>query len=60
MGSWTDQFGLSERSGWRRLELYYDRPEAEWFDAEGRPVLKNEPCDLAAETAAAALTSGVA
>ena len=24
------------------IELYYDRPRREWFDASGRPVLKNE------------------
>jgi catechol 2,3-dioxygenase len=27
------------------IELYYDRPRAEWFDAEGRPVLKAERFD---------------
>ncbi len=27
------------------VELYYDRPRADWFDADGRPVLKNEPVD---------------
>ena len=27
------------------LELYYDRPRAEWYDQSGRPVLKNEPID---------------
>jgi catechol 2,3-dioxygenase len=25
------------------LELYYDRPRADWFDADGRPVIKAEP-----------------
>ena len=27
------------------LELYYDRPAAGWFDADGKPVLKAEPVD---------------
>jgi catechol 2,3-dioxygenase len=27
------------------IELYYDRPREEWFDADGRPVLKNERID---------------
>jgi catechol 2,3-dioxygenase len=27
------------------LELYYDRPRSAWFDADGRPVLKNERFD---------------
>ena len=27
------------------LELYYDRPRAEWYDPSGRPVLKNESID---------------
>jgi catechol 2,3-dioxygenase len=27
------------------LELYYDRPRSAWFDAGGRPVLKNERFD---------------
>ena len=27
------------------VELYYDRPRADWFDADGRPVLKNERFD---------------
>jgi catechol 2,3-dioxygenase len=27
------------------VELYYDRPRAEWFDAEGRPVLKADRFD---------------
>jgi hypothetical protein len=37
--------------------------EAEWFDVDGRPVLKNEPFDphdLAAEAGAVAIASGVA
>lgn len=27
------------------IELYYDRPRREWFDARGAPVLKAEPFD---------------
>jgi len=27
------------------VELYYDRPRADWFHADGRPVLKNERFD---------------
>jgi len=27
------------------IELYYDRPRSEWFDAEGRPVLKADRFD---------------
>jgi catechol 2,3-dioxygenase len=27
------------------IELYYDRPRAEWFDADGRPVLKADRFD---------------
>jgi catechol 2,3-dioxygenase len=27
------------------IELYYDRPRADWFDADGRPVLKVERFD---------------
>ncbi len=27
------------------VELYYDRPRADWFDSEGRPVLKVERFD---------------
>jgi catechol 2,3-dioxygenase len=27
------------------LELYYDRPRADWFDAAGRPVLKADRFD---------------
>jgi catechol 2,3-dioxygenase len=27
------------------VELYYDRPRSDWFDAEGRPVLKNDHFD---------------
>jgi catechol 2,3-dioxygenase len=27
------------------IELYYDRPRSEWFDAEGRPVIKAERFD---------------
>ena len=29
------------------LELYYDRPRVEWFDADGHPILKNERFDTA-------------
>jgi catechol 2,3-dioxygenase len=28
------------------VELYYDRPRARWFDAEGRPVLKADHFDF--------------
>jgi len=28
------------------LELYYDRPRKQWFDAAGRPVLKAEKFDV--------------
>jgi|SRR5215207_3269593 len=27
------------------IELYYDRPRADWFDADGRPILKAERFD---------------
>ncbi len=27
------------------IELYYDRPRADWFDDDGRPILKAEPFD---------------
>jgi catechol 2,3-dioxygenase len=27
------------------IELYYDRPRADWFDADGRPVLKADHFD---------------
>ena len=27
------------------VELYYDRPRADWFDADGQPVLKSERFD---------------
>jgi catechol 2,3-dioxygenase len=27
------------------IELYYDLPLVEWFDADGRPILKAEPFD---------------
>jgi catechol 2,3-dioxygenase len=27
------------------IELYYDRPRADWFDAAGRPVLRAERFD---------------
>ena len=29
------------------IELYYDRPRSEWFDAQGNPVLKAEAFDPA-------------
>ncbi len=29
------------------LELYYDRPQKAWFDAQGKPVLKADPFDPA-------------
>jgi catechol 2,3-dioxygenase len=35
---------LSDPDG-NGVELYYDRPRAEWFDAAGRPVLKAERFD---------------
>jgi catechol 2,3-dioxygenase len=34
------------------IELYYDLPQEAWFDAQGRPILKNDlfdPRDLLAE-----------
>jgi catechol 2,3-dioxygenase len=34
------------------IELYYDRPRSEWFDAQGKPVLKADafdPTELLAE-----------
>jgi catechol 2,3-dioxygenase len=27
------------------IELYYDRPRATWFDADGRPILKADRFD---------------
>jgi catechol 2,3-dioxygenase len=27
------------------VELYYDRPRTDWFDAAGRPIIKNEHFD---------------
>jgi catechol 2,3-dioxygenase len=39
---------LSDPDG-NGVELYYDRPRADWFDADGRPVLKAvrfDYCDL--------------
>jgi len=27
------------------IELYYDRPRSEWFDADGRPILRNRHFD---------------
>ena len=35
------------------IELYYDRPEHEWFDAQGRLVMKNDPFDVQALVAEA-------
>jgi len=28
------------------VELYYDRPRSEWFDADGRPILKADHFDV--------------
>jgi catechol 2,3-dioxygenase len=36
---------LSDPDG-NGVELYYDRPRADWFDAEGRPVLKADRFDF--------------
>lgn len=30
------------------LELYYDLPREAWFDAQGRPVIKNDAFDVSA------------
>src|SRR4051794_18790791 len=38
---------LSDPDG-NGIELYYDRPRADWFDADGRPVLKAERVDYRA------------
>jgi catechol 2,3-dioxygenase len=35
---------LSDPDG-NGLELYYDRPRADWFDADGRPILKADRFD---------------
>jgi catechol-2,3-dioxygenase len=35
---------LSDPDG-NGIELYYDRPQEEWFDARGNPVLKAEAFD---------------
>ena len=35
---------LSDPDG-NGIELYYDRPRAGWFDADGRPILKTERFD---------------
>jgi catechol 2,3-dioxygenase len=35
---------LSDPDG-NGVELYYDRPRSDWFDAHGRPVLKNDHFD---------------
>jgi len=36
---------LSDPDG-NGVELYYDRPRSEWFDADGRPVLKADRFDF--------------
>jgi catechol 2,3-dioxygenase len=36
---------LSDPDG-NGVELYYDRPRAEWFDADGNPVIKAERFDF--------------
>jgi catechol 2,3-dioxygenase len=36
---------LSDPDG-NGIELQYDRPREEWFDADGRPVVKSEPVPL--------------
>lgn len=38
------------------IELYYDRPRAEWFDPEGNPILKAEPFDPRDLTSASAVS----
>ena len=38
------------------IELYYDRPEHEWVDAQGRLVMKNDPFDVQALLAEANAT----
>ena len=35
---------LSDPDG-NGVELYYDRPRADWFDADGRPILKADRFD---------------
>jgi catechol 2,3-dioxygenase len=35
---------LSDPDG-KGVELYYDRPRADWFDRDGRPILKAERFD---------------
>jgi catechol 2,3-dioxygenase len=35
---------LSDPDG-NGVELYYDRPRADWFDADGRPILKSDRFD---------------
>jgi catechol 2,3-dioxygenase len=35
---------LSDPDG-NGVELYYDRPRAEWYDGDGRPVLKSDSFD---------------
>ena len=36
---------LSDPDG-NGVELYYDRPRADWFEADGRVVLKSERVEL--------------
>jgi catechol 2,3-dioxygenase len=28
------------------IELYYDRPRSEWFESDGRPIIKSEPFNV--------------
>jgi catechol 2,3-dioxygenase len=35
---------LSDLDG-NGIELYYDRPQKEWFDSRGNPNIKAEPFD---------------
>jgi len=37
--------GAPGRRDGNGLELYYDRPAAEWFGADGKPVMKAVPLD---------------
>jgi catechol 2,3-dioxygenase len=36
---------LSDPDG-NGVELYYDRPRERWFDADGRPILRDERIDV--------------
>ena len=36
---------LSDPDG-NGVELYHDRPRSDWFDADGRPVLKADRFDF--------------